>query len=157
MRKNKYTQNAKEDKRHHHRKFGMIDANTFSELDPHHFQIIPSVPSNPANNPNTQIDHNGNYNQSSDGAQQLLMPPVHHQYVQLSSNNNLLSTTQPSFNAQTGQLPTSSSAHSHHPVAHYATIRRNVLERASSLGCTGNATPRLIHRPQVNIELLLKS
>lgn len=161
MRTNKYKQNAKEDRRHQHRKFGM---DGFSELipDSHHFQIIQS---NPPNNPNTQntmtstggqFDHNGNYNQSSggDGAQQLVMPPVHHQYVQLSSNNNLLSTTQP-FSAQTGQLPTSSSAHSHHPVAHYATIRRNVLERASSLGCTGNATPRLIHRPQVK-NLILK-
>lgn len=76
------------------------------------------------------------------GGGQMSMPmPALHQYVQL-SGNNMLSTTQPPY-AQANSA-------AHHPVAHYATIRRNVLERASSLGCTANATPRLVHRPQVS-------
>lgn len=67
--------------------------------------------------------------------------PAMHQYVQL-SGNNMLSTTQPSYAQASSAV--------HHPVAHYATIRRNVLERASSLGCTANATPRLVQRPQAS-------
>lgn len=67
--------------------------------------------------------------------------PAMHQYVQL-SGNNMLSTT------QTPYAQASSALHPHHPAAQYATIRRNVLERASSLGCTANATPRLVQRPQ---------
>lgn len=157
MRKNRYQQlvKAAEDKR---RKL-FIDQqhpNALNELDAHfHHQANSNAPQSNVNmnltNPNALtsagqlIDHHNHY---SGGDNQQLMMPALHQYVQLSGNNMLSSTTQPSYAAQTGgaaQLPSSSA----HPVAHYATIRRNVLERTGSLGCTANATPRLIHRPQV--------
>lgn len=123
-----------------------------SELDQHfqnsNLQSSNANPTQSLTSTGGQLDHllNQHYSTGSDN-QQIVMPL--HQYVQL-SGNNMLSTTQPSYaqTTSTTQLPTSSSAH--HPVAHYATIRRNVLERTgSTLGCTANATPRLIHRPQV--------
>lgn len=154
--KNKHTQSQKQmDSNRQGLIMNQQNPVMFTDSDAHH--AFNTQPLNLLTHPNLQatsggqLDHNCNYIQTADG--QLIMPALH-QYVQLSGNNNLHSTTQPSFPAQAGQL-SSSAEHPHQIIGHYATIRRNVLERASSLGCTANATPRLVHRPQeVRLEMI---
>lgn len=118
--------------------------------DRFHHQINSNLSQSNLMNPNFAstgqlIDYNQHF---SNDNQQLIIPGIH-QLVQLTGNNMLSSTNPSTTYAQTPgnqtQLPSSSNTH---PVAHFATIRRNVLERTGPLGAPANATPRLIHRPQ---------
>ena len=149
MRKSKYSNLMKNNDEKMRRQFEHSNALISEEDAAHLFQHAAAQQS--AAGGGGQLDQFGNQVLFSSGDPASAMTggggggqmsvPALHQYVQL-SGNNMLSTTQPPY-AQASSV-------AHHPVAHYATIRRNVLERASSLGCTANATPRLVHRPQVN-------